>query len=45
MNIKPILWTIAPLALSAGVIWLSAQDPKPMPASATPEAAAVEPIS
>jgi flagellar motility protein MotE (MotC chaperone) len=32
MNLKSALWIIAPLALSAGVIWLSAQDPKPQPA-------------
>ena len=28
MNMKTALWILAPLALSAGVIWLSAQDPK-----------------
>ena len=28
MNMKNVLWILAPLALSAGVIWLSAQDPK-----------------
>ena len=28
MNMKTVLWILAPLALSAGVIWLSAQDPK-----------------
>lgn len=28
MNAKNILWVIAPLALSAGVIWLSAQAPQ-----------------
>ncbi len=32
MNIKSLLWIAAPLALSAGVIWLSAQDPKGLPA-------------
>ncbi len=31
MNAKSILWILAPLALSAGVIWLSAQDPKTPP--------------
>ena len=28
MNTKTIMWVIAPLALSAGVIWLSAQTPQ-----------------
>jgi len=28
MNMKNLLWIAAPIALSAGVIWLSAQDPK-----------------
>jgi len=32
MNAKSLLWIAAPLALSAGVIWLSAQDPKTAPA-------------
>jgi len=32
MNVKSILWILAPIALSAGVIWLSAQDPKTPPA-------------
>ena len=32
MNAKSLLWIAAPLALSAGVIWLSAQDPKAAPA-------------
>ena len=32
MNVKSVLWILAPLALSAGVIWLSAQDPKTPPA-------------
>jgi flagellar motility protein MotE (MotC chaperone) len=32
MNIKNILWVLAPLTLSAGVIWLSAQDSKLSPA-------------
>jgi len=32
MNIKSVLWILAPLVLSAGVIWLSAQDPKAPPA-------------
>jgi flagellar motility protein MotE (MotC chaperone) len=32
MNVKSLLWIAAPLALSAGVIWLSAQDPKTTPA-------------
>jgi hypothetical protein len=31
MNMKSIVWVLAPLALSAGVIWLSAQDPKTPP--------------
>jgi flagellar motility protein MotE (MotC chaperone) len=31
MNAKTFLWILAPLALSAGVIWLSAQDPKTAP--------------
>jgi flagellar motility protein MotE (MotC chaperone) len=31
MTFKTILWIITPLALSAGVIWLSAQDPKVSP--------------
>ena len=29
MNPRTWLWILAPLALSAGVIWLSAQEPKP----------------
>lgn len=32
MNIKSMLWILAPIALSAGVLWLSAQDPKAPPA-------------
>jgi flagellar motility protein MotE (MotC chaperone) len=28
MNMKSLIWILAPIALSAGVIWLSAQDPK-----------------
>lgn len=32
MNFKSVLWIAAPLVLSAGVIWLSAQDPKAAPA-------------
>lgn len=32
MNMKPVLWIVAPLALSAGVIWLSAQEAKVPPA-------------
>ena len=28
MNTKTVLWVLAPLALSAGVIWLSAQTPQ-----------------
>lgn len=28
MNMKSVIWIMAPLLLSAGVIWLSAQDPK-----------------
>ena len=28
MNMKSVIWVLAPLVLSAGVIWLSAQDPK-----------------
>ena len=28
MNMKSVIWILAPIALSAGVIWLSAQDPK-----------------
>jgi flagellar motility protein MotE (MotC chaperone) len=28
MNMKSVIWILAPLVLSAGVIWLSAQDPK-----------------
>jgi flagellar motility protein MotE (MotC chaperone) len=32
MNVKSVLWILAPLVLSAGVIWLSAQDPKAPPA-------------
>jgi len=28
MNMKSVIWILAPVALSAGVIWLSAQDPK-----------------
>jgi len=31
MNMKTVLWILAPLVLSAGVIWLSAQDPKVTP--------------
>jgi flagellar motility protein MotE (MotC chaperone) len=31
MNSRAWLWILAPLALSAGVIWLSAQEPKPAP--------------
>ena len=31
MNVKSVLWILAPLALSAGVLWLSAQDPKTPP--------------
>jgi len=31
MTMKSILWILAPIALSAGVIWLSAQDPKAPP--------------
>jgi flagellar motility protein MotE (MotC chaperone) len=31
MNMKPALWIAAPLALSAGVIWLSAQEAKVAP--------------
>jgi len=31
MNPKSLMWILAPLALSAGVIWLSAQDPKAPP--------------
>ena len=31
MNSRAWLWILAPLALSAGVIWLSAQEPKPLP--------------
>ena len=31
MNMKNMLWIAAPIALSAGVIWLSAQDPKSNP--------------
>ena len=30
MNLKTLIWIAAPLALSVGVIWLSAQDPKPV---------------
>lgn len=30
MNSRTWLWILAPLALSAGVLWLSAQDPKPV---------------
>jgi len=30
MNAKSLIWIVAPLALSAGVIWLSAQTPQPM---------------
>ena len=29
MNMKSVIWILAPIALSAGVIWLSAQDSKP----------------
>jgi flagellar motility protein MotE (MotC chaperone) len=32
MNVKSVLWILAPIALSAGVLWLSAQDPKTQPA-------------
>jgi flagellar motility protein MotE (MotC chaperone) len=28
MNLKNLMWIAAPLALSAGVLWVSAQDPK-----------------
>jgi flagellar motility protein MotE (MotC chaperone) len=28
MNMKSVIWILAPIALSAGVIWLSAQDPQ-----------------
>ena len=28
MNMKSVIWILAPIVLSAGVIWLSAQDPK-----------------
>jgi flagellar motility protein MotE (MotC chaperone) len=31
MNAKNLMWIVAPLALSAGVIWLSAQDSKAAP--------------
>jgi len=31
MNSRAWLWILAPLALSAGVLWLSAQEPKPAP--------------
>ena len=31
MTFKTILWVLTPLILSAGVIWLSAQDPKTPP--------------
>jgi flagellar motility protein MotE (MotC chaperone) len=31
MNMKSLVWILAPIALSAGVIWLSAQDPKTPP--------------
>ena len=31
MNMKNILWVAAPMALSAGVLWLSAQEPKAAP--------------
>jgi len=31
MNSRAWLWILAPLALAAGVIWLSAQEPKPAP--------------
>jgi flagellar motility protein MotE (MotC chaperone) len=31
MNPRTWLWILAPLALSVGVIWLSAQEPKPQP--------------
>ena len=32
MNVKSVAWILAPIALSAGVLWLSAQDPKTPPA-------------
>jgi flagellar motility protein MotE (MotC chaperone) len=32
MNVKSLAWILAPIALSAGVLWLSAQDPKTPPA-------------
>jgi len=32
MSFKSALWVLAPIALSAGVIWVSAQDPKAQPA-------------
>jgi flagellar motility protein MotE (MotC chaperone) len=32
MTFKTLLWIVAPVALSASVIWLSAQDPKISPA-------------
>jgi flagellar motility protein MotE (MotC chaperone) len=31
MNSRAWLWILAPLALSAGVLWLSAQEPKALP--------------
>ncbi|MFZ1613442.1 MAG: hypothetical protein WAT51_04685 [Holophaga sp.] len=31
MNSRTWLWILVPLALSAGVLWLSAQEPKPAP--------------
>ena len=33
MNMKSVIWILAPILLSAGVIWLSAQDPKTPPAA------------
>ncbi len=37
MNPRFLLWISAPIALSAGVIWLSAQEPKGDPRAAAAE--------
>jgi len=39
MNLRPVPWIVAPIALSAGVLWLSAQEKKAPEAVKVPELA------